>query len=420
MKGFAADSPNADIQQLQESLARQEALIETQQKVLDEQQKKLAEQEKEIKEHRAKLATLAQATPAAATPAPTAAKVVAQTPALAPEAASAPAAPITSPPKEEEARPQVNVLPDYGGILTPKGVLMYENSLEYTNTTTNVFAFDGVQIAQVLFVGTPTAATAERQIVQDTSRFRLGITNRLEADVRVPYVYRNDATTYTPFGGTATSTTLNGNDIGDVDAGLSYQINKGQNGWPFLIGNLRYKSDTGTGPYDVKYDSNNIATSLPTGTGFNSVDGSMTIIKVTDPAVLFANFGYVYSIGGSIDKNFNTIRVLDVKPGGVVNASTGMGFSINQDTSFTLGYKHSFVMPTFQTSETFDPSTGVISGPVTKTHSNTENVGVLLVGLSYRLSPFTSINFNTEVGATRDAPDLHIGLRVPIELGHIF
>ncbi len=180
------------------------------------------------------------------------------------------------------------------------------------------------------------------------------------------------------------------------------------------MGNLRYKSDTGEGPYDIEYDADNIAKTLPTGSGFQSVEGSVTVIKVTDPAVLFGNLGYVHSLSEDVDKDYNTTRILNVSPGDVINASGGLGFSINQETSFSLGYKHSYVFPTYQ------DAINTTNGDFIKSRSDTLQVGSFMVGTSYRLSPVVSLNFTTEVGATRDAPDVHVGLRIPVRLGQLF
>jgi len=427
----AMAATDTDIQTLQESLNKQEALVQDQQKVLSEQKEKLALQEKEIQDQRAKLEDLIKYVSAGAKKEAEAAKadqlLALQNAKLltkeeqkkavgagAPtgEATGHAGSPLVAP-KKEEHRPEVAALANAGGVLTPKGVLIYENSPEYLNTTSNLFTFDGVKLADIVFLGDVKAITAKRQVVQDSNRFRLGITNRLEADIRVPYVYRIDNTTETS-GTSTTRTTIKGSGLGDVDAGLSYQINRGQNEWPYFVANTRFKADNAKGPFDVSYDASQIATSLPTGTGFKSVEGSLTAIKVSDPAVLFANLGYVHTIGESIDKTFGTTRVQDVNPGGAINASGGMGFSINQETSFTLGYKHSYVFETTQTGQNL--STGVF----TKSKSDTASVGSLLVGSSYRINPITSINMNVEVGATRDAPDVRVGFRVPIRLGTLF
>ena len=425
-------STQDDIQELRNSLARQENLIAEQQKKLTAQEEALTKQREKLNDlTRLSSNEMAAASGAgskknkdnnASDPAGTSAanntgpvKVAAATPT---DANATAGTPLVSPKAQEpEPRPAINVLPDAGGVLTPKGTLMYENSLEYTNTTSNVFTFNGVQVAQLVLVGVLDTSSARRQIVQDSSRLRLGITNRLEADLRVPFVYRNDSTSQTDTSSNppvTSRTSREGANIGDMDMGLSYQLNRGFGGWPFFVGNLRYKSTTGEGPFDVPYDTNNIATRLPTGTGFNSVEGSMTIIKVSDPVVLFANTGLVYSIGEDINKDFNTTRILEVNPGAVANASAGMGFAINQETSFTLGYKHSYVFPTYQTQQ--DLNSGIIS----KSRSDTLQMGSLLTGLSYTINPVVSLNFTVEAGVTRDAPDVHVGFRVPVRLGQVF
>lgn len=427
-----AKAPASDTSAVQELLKRLEPLekiVKSQQTALDEQKKKIAAQDKELKLYREKLN--AMETPAAKSvkskkgtataagetkPYPSEvaeAKTGPKGKTASPDGADSTKTSIAAPKKDEESRPQLDVLPDYGGVLTPKGTLMYENSSEYTNTTNNIFTFNGVQVAEVVLVGQIEATSARRQVLQNSSRFRLGLTNRLETDIRLPFSYRNDAETRTANGGSSRSS-LEGHGFGDVDMGVAYQLNRGTGGWPYFVGNLRYKTDTGKGPYDVEYDANNIAKSLPTGTGFQTAESSITVIKVSDPAVLFGNLGYVYSFGEDVNKDFNETRVLDVSPGGAFNASTGMGFSINQETSFTLGYKHSYVMPTYQHAINTTNNTPVES------RSDSLNVGALLVGTSYRFSPAVSLNLTTEVGATADAPDVVVGLRVPVRLGDFF
>lgn len=449
---FAAADP--EIQKMLDSLEQQNALIKAQQDALSVQRAQLDAQEKEIAEHRKQLAELSTkietghktsiasipdltgeqqtALSAFATTTPeelqasvgagskpaaektkTAAKDSKTEKATAPaQQQTATASPLTAPAKEE-TRPEIAALADSGGVLTPKGVLMYENSLEYINTTNNVFTFNGVQVAEVVFIGSPSSSTAKRQVVQDSNRFRLGITDRLEADVRIPYVYRSDTTTDTT-GSTTTRTSLDGSGLGDLDMGVSYQINEAKEGWPYLVANARYKSPTGEGPYDVPYDSSNVATRLPTGTGFHSFEASMTAIKVSDPAVLFANLGYVYNKSSEINKTFDTTRILEVDPGDAINMSAGMGFSINPQTSFTLGYKHSYVFETNQREQ------NVSTLAITDSDSDTSSIGAFIAGVGYRFSPIVSTNFNVEIGATREAPDVRVGIRVPIRLGTVF
>ena len=440
-----AATKDADVQAMLSSLAKQETLIKAQQKALDDQRKKLAAQEKEIADNRSKLETLIQkvdAKPANVATLPdgvtqdqfTALLSFAQASEAELKQSSGAGKPaekakqegtkkqvekssatsIAAPPKEEK-RPEIAALPDSGGVLTPKGVLMYENTAEYVNTTNNVFTFNGVQLADVVFIGYTNATTAKRQVLQDSNRFRIGLLNDLEADIRIPYVYRKETSSVT---NTSTTTTvrksIEGKGLGDIDGGLSYQINKGKDGWPFFVANARYKAANADGPFDVDYDADSVAKELPTGTGYHSAEASLTTIKVSDPAVLFTNIGYVHNFEDTINKRFGNTRVLKLEPGDGINFSAGMGFSINPETSFTLGYKHSYVFETTQYNQAVN--TGVYS----KNESDTASVGALMVGSSYRFNPITSLNMNVEVGATREAPDVRVGIRVPIRLGTLF
>lgn len=414
----AIAATDAEIESMQKSLAEQVALVKAQQKMLNKQKARFSAQEKEMSAQRAKLEELAKLVSSATSKKDDTVKIVhadklttiEKREAVGTGTKTSAGSPLMAP-KKEPARPEVPVLANSGGVLTPKGVLMYENTMEYVNTTNNVFTFDGVQLAELVFVGVTNTTTAVREIVQNSNRFRLGVTDRLEADIRIPYVYRKDRNTDTS---TSQKTTIEGNGIGDIDFGLAYQLNQGKNDWPFFVGNLRYKTNNADGPFDVDYDSNNVAEELPTGTGFHSVEASLTAIKVSDPAVLFANLGYVYNIGRSIDRTFGDTRVLDVDPGNAINASAGMGFSINPDLSFTLGYKHSYVFKTVQDSQKVSDSS------LSTSESDASNIGALIVGANYRINPITSFNMNVELGATREAPDVRVGFRVPVKLGDLY
>ena len=90
-----------------------------------------------------------------------------------------------------------------------------------------------------------------------------------------------------------------------------------------------------------------------------------------------------------------------IDPGDSITASLGMGFSINDETSFSLGYSHSVVTETTQNGNTL---------------GNTDflQVGTTTFGYSYQVNDRVGLNFNVATGVTDDAPDLQATLRVPI------
>jgi outer membrane translocation and assembly module TamA len=94
----------------------------------------------------------------------------------------------------------------------------------------------------------------------------------------------------------------------------------------------------------------------------------------------------------------------EVDPGDALSGTLGLGFAFNERTSVSFGYSHDWV---------FETETEV-NGEVQK--SRDLQVGSFLFGISHRLDEMTTMNFNVEVGATEDAPDVRVALRVPIWL----
>src|SRR3546814_17934785 len=96
---------------------------------------------------------------------------------------------------------------------------------------------------------------------------RYGITNRLEAEGKIPYVYRDDRISFIiPQVDPDAQLTqeVDGDWLGDIELGLHYQVNDGLEDWPTFIANLRYKSPSGKGPFDVHSDANGLESELAT------------------------------------------------------------------------------------------------------------------------------------------------------------
>jgi hypothetical protein len=304
--------------------------------------------------------------------------------------------------------PSVDLLADVGGVLTPRGTLVVEPQLEYTYDTANRFFFNGIEIVDALLIGIIEVNKAQRETLTASLAGRYGITSRLEADVRVPFVVRRDRLTRQEVGEAEESTdTLKMNGLGDIDFGLHYQLNRGNGGWPFFVANLRAQSDSGKGPYDVDPEDE-----APTGSGFWGVEPSLTVIYPSDPAVLFANVGYVYNLASNVDKTFTSgttsTRVEEVDPGDSVRASFGIGFALNDRLSLSLAYEHNWIAGTEQ--EQVDLGTG----ERTTTSTDDFQAGSLLFGLSHGISEDIGVNVSVAVGVTDDAPDARITVRVPI------
>ena len=315
--------------------------------------------------------------------------------------------PETGAQEEDRRPPEIQAIPELGGVLTPRGILQVEPSIEYTNSAVNRFTFRGIEVVEAVLLGVIEAEDADRDAIRGAATFRYGVTNRIELEALVPYVYRNDRiTTLVDPEGTelprSATDERDGMGLGDVEFAGHYQINEGRDGWPFFVGNLRVKANTGEGPFDVDRDATGVPTELATGSGFWGVEPSVTVIFPTDPAVMFANVGYTFNIAEDIDKTIGNAFFGNVDPGDTVGISFGLGLGLNERSSLTLGYQHDFIGRT----------TTEIDGM--EFESNTLDVGSLLFGVSYRLSDSVRANLNARVGVTEDAPDVRLTFRLPI------
>ncbi len=242
------------------------------------------------------------------------------------------------------------------------------------------------------------------------------MTDRIELEARVPFVRREDSLEARPVDKPATNDdflNIRGLDIGDIEFAGHYQITDGQRGWPFLIGNLRVKTDTGTSPFDIAINRRyNLPTKLNTGTGSWSFQPSLTAIFPSDPAVFYGSVSYLWNLettslaGAVVSKPNGGGNIPFSSPGGKVDPGDAIGFSFgtslayNEKASFSLSYAHSIY---------FKSSFNGVNQQGTDV-----DIGQFTFGLNYVFAKKTSTNLAVAIGATRDAPDVQMTLRVPM------
>lgn len=357
---------------------------------------------------------------------------VAESARSAPQPATAEAAPAGNVPADTGARPvRVGVAPavdnqppavaplfDQPGILTQPGHYVLEPSLQYGYSSSNRVALVGYTIIPALLIGLIDVREVKRNTLTAALTGRWGLTRRLEVEMKVPYVYRSDdSISREIFTGSASEQAFNssGRDIGDIEFAARYQLNEPKGNDPYLIGSLRFKTRTGKDPFEVVTDcvtrclgnttGTGLPLDLPTGSGFYSLQPSLTWLLPSDPAVFFGGISYTHNFGRS---NVSR-RVLageqefigSVKPGDVWGINFGMGLAINDRSSFSVGIDLNSVGRTKQ------KGLPVPSSVRTQLSS-------LLLGYSYRYSNRTTLNVTVGAGLTRDTPDLTLSVRLPM------
>ncbi len=418
----AQEQSDPHLAKIEAMLADQARQIAAQNARLTAQDRLIADQQAQLNALRAERATPAEV--AAASPAPTGPRQATAAPqsSLTPppptamqETAAGPEQPLSNAPPptggasagetpEETIRPSLlAAIPEGMGVLTPRRRFVFEPSVEYDRFGANSIIFQGVQIIPALPTGPVDSATAAHDVVVATGDFRYGVTDRLEVEARVPFLYRHDRLTMLAAPGAVTQTTdINGSDIGDIELAARYQLNGSREGRPTFVANLLLKTPTGRGPFDLNFDANGAATELATGTGFWGVEPSLTFLLPTDPIVLFANVGYLKNFSRTIDKTIGQVHVGNVDPGDSVDAAFGFGVALNPKFSFSIGYSNSYILGASRE-----------LGSLVQ-HSPDLEVGALTFGWSYRLLSNLLISTNFEYGVTPDAPNLRFTVRLPI------
>jgi hypothetical protein len=360
---------------------------------LKAQQNRLTEQERQLKAARDELAKIRAQPTSANTSASRA-------------AANTPSSPVgEAPPKQEEPPQVVQSLPQGLAVLTPGGHFIVMPSIEYTQATNERLVFEGVVIVPGINLGVVTASTDDRSIASSVFDLRYGITDKLEIEARVPYTFSDDRATVLsqgPQNSATQSLYLSSTGIGDVEFGARYQINDGRDDWPVFVANTRFKMDTGLGPFDVKRNPAGIADEVALGSGFMGIEGGFSVLKLTDPAVLYGSVNFIYQVPKDINKDIGDVFVGTVDPSNSLNATLGFGFAVNPDFSFSLGYEHYHVFP--QKTEL----------GTTQQETTSLEVGSMTLGMAYRLGPKVSLNGNFEFGVTASAPDVRAVFSVPI------
>ena len=321
-------------------------------------------------------------------------------------------------PSEDTQIPKMPQLFDQPGILTPRGHYVLEPSLQYGYSSSNRVALVGYTIIPALLIGLIDVREVKSNVITAALAARWGMTNRLEGEVKIPYVYRSDSTVSREiFTGSASDSVFNnsGKAIGDVEVAVRYQLNQPQNNFPFLIGSLRFKSRTGKDPFEVVTDcvtrcvgnttGTGLPMELPTGSGFYSMQTGLTWLMPSDPAVFFGSFNYTHNFGRS-----NVYRMVlsgereslgTIKPGDVLGINFGVGLAINEHSTFSVGVDMNSLGRTRQN--------GIPVASSVRTQLSS-----LLLGYSYRISPKTTVNVAVAAGLTPDTPNLTLTVRIPV------
>ena len=282
-----------------------------------------------------------------------------------------------------------------GSLLLPSGTLEIDNTTSYFSASSDHVTVNGFALLPVLVVGDIASQRVRQDYLLPSLTARLGLPHKFQMDFLVPYGYEsirtvdalNVQTSATSFG------------LGDISAGIYRQLTTEHGRVPDLLANVRFKSTTGK-------DSFNLTSSeVALGTGFNAIQGNLTMAKSSDPVVFFGNLSYTDNLSASHTIPANDPTNPDLKTIGHFNPGDAIGFqlgsilALNPEVSMTVGWDQRFTRST-SLNGTNIPSSSLVEG-------------TLRLGTSYMYAPGRIVDLSFGVGLTPDTPNLQFSVGVP-------
>lgn len=169
-----------------------------------------------------------------------------------------------------------------------------------------------------------------------------------------------------------------------------------------FFGTTRLK--TGDSPYEIDLDH-----ALSTGSGTYGVTAGASVSQVMDPVVLFGSGSFGYNLP---ETDLNQVRggaiLEEVHPGNAFSFSMGFAYSLSYDVSLSASFQGSFN----------DRTRFVLREGSSKRDSvaGSQMTGIMNFALGVRVSPKTIANINVGYGVTELAPDIILGLSLPIDI----
>jgi hypothetical protein len=282
-----------------------------------------------------------------------------------------------------------------GGLLLPSGTLEIDNTTSYFSASSDHVSVNGFALLPILVVGDISSQRVREDFLLPSFTARLGLPHKFQMDFLVPYGYEsirtvdalNVQTTATSFG------------LGDISAGVYRQLTTEHGRMPDMLANVRFKSTTGKDSFSLT------SSEVALGTGFNAIQGNLTVAKSSDPVVFFGNLSYTGNLPANHTVSANDPTNPDAKtighftPGGAVGFQLGSILALNPEVSMTVGWDQRFTRST-QLNGVDIPASSLVEG-------------TLRLGTSYVYAPGKIVDLSFGVGLTPDTPNLQFSVGVP-------
>ncbi|MBI4522539.1 MAG: transporter [Deltaproteobacteria bacterium] len=331
--------------------------------------------------------------------------------------------------EEERESPRIPLASvERGGSLLRPGMLVTEAGLSFTHNRNTRLILTGFSVIPLIVLGTLESEKITQSTWGSTFGLRYGLMKDVNLSFQIPVSYGTQGRVRVANDRVAlTQEDSSQFGWGDISAGVSYQPLY-ERGWiPDVVTSFRLTFPTGRSQFDIlekiskKGPFKNVEDfvkrlnneGLPTGGGFWGLNGSVSMSKAFDPAVVFWNVGYTYNVPQTV----TTIQIIgkeaegglllnpvavkaDMSPGSSLQFGVGFALALNNQFSINLSFSDRVTFRTKQDGQ--------------KVADSSLNVGQFSSGFGVALSRRVSLEFIGSVGVTADAPDFSLGLNMPV------
>lgn len=284
-------------------------------------------------------------------------------------------------------------------------------------------ALSGFLALDAIFLGRINLDQTKASVYTTDVTARYGLTDRINLEANIPYVFRTSRFISGGAGGASTSLSevdLSSKGLGDVSVAGYYQLLKESPRWPDLVASLRVRAPTGRDPFGLKLivadgenNNLNVPEALPTGSGLWSATLGVSALRTYDPVILFGNIGYTHNFARSFDDIspvVDQVAPARVRLGNPLILSAGMAIALNDRSAMSLSVASSIAGAT-HTKDESEPAEGAPPRRFERVAGSSTNTTTFNIGSSYVLPSGWNLNGQLAMGLTPDAPNFVLAFR---------
>ncbi|ACA88381.1 transporter [Shewanella woodyi] len=292
--------------------------------------------------------------------------------------------------------------------------LTVETSFTYSYYSRKDLVLRGFLALDAIFLGNLNLDRIRSNTIQMDLVTRYSATDRWQFEMNIPVMYRWNQYDSVGEGNSSQryeTAETDGGEIGDMSVAAYYRLVKEGSGWPDLVWNVRVKAPTGKHPFGIPLASSPTAnltypTEIATGSGVWGISTGFSIAKTYDPAIVFFNLNYGWSLPGEFGDlsglEGNSPGEIDL--GDYIDYSVGLAFAVSEKMSLGMSFNQRFYSKTKQRTQ------GFAWEDIPRSDTNTATLGI---GATLALSDSLSMVTNIGAGLTEDSPDYQVSLRFP-------